>query len=151
MHNTLRKDRYVPTNFTEELSQLGIKDNGAYTLGCQVADEWLPSGCQAVAKRLPQVSIDKVSIDKDSLVESSVVETTATATEEDKLKLIGGNLGKGVVYLTDRQFNTLIDKLGLDGFNRYVERLADYIIQKKAHIKSHYNTILKWYEEDTKS
>lgn len=151
MHNTLRKDRYNPTNFTEELSQLGLKDNGAYTLGCQVDDEQLPSGCQVVAKRLPQVSIDKVSIDKDSLVESSVVETTATATEEDKLKLIGGNLGKGVVYLTDRQFNTLIDKLGLDGFNRYVERLADYIIQKNAHIKSHYNTILKWYEEDTKS
>ncbi len=55
MHNTLRKDRYTPTNFQEELKQLGIKDNGAYTLGCQV-----------VAKRLPQDSIGKVSIVEDS-------------------------------------------------------------------------------------
>ena len=40
MHNTLRKDRYTPTNFKEEFEMLGIKDNGSYTLskddGCQV-------------------------------------------------------------------------------------------------------------------
>lgn len=58
MHNTLRKDRYTPTNFQEELSLLGIKDNGSYTLGCQM-----------VAKRLPQDSIGK-----DSVVEVSIVE-----------------------------------------------------------------------------
>ena len=44
----------------------------------------------------------------------------------------------------------LLDKLGLDAFNRYVERLATFIIDKKAHVKNHYDTILKWYEEDTK-
>lgn len=60
MHNTLRKDRYTPTNYQEELKQLGIKDNGAYTLGCQVVANGLPNGCP--------------SIDKDSVVESSVVE-----------------------------------------------------------------------------
>lgn len=58
MHNTLRKDRYTPTNFQEELSILGIKDNGSYTLGCQM-----------VANRLPQDSICK-----DSVVEVSIVE-----------------------------------------------------------------------------
>ena len=56
MHNTLRKDRYTPTSFQEELHLLGIKDNGAYTLGCQM-----------VAERLPQNSIDKNSIDKSSI------------------------------------------------------------------------------------
>lgn len=56
MHNTLRKDRYTPTNFQEELSLLGIKDNGAYTLGCQT-----------VAKRLPQSSLEEISVDKDSI------------------------------------------------------------------------------------
>ena len=139
MHNTLRKDRYTPTNFQEELNQLGLKDNGAYTLGCQV-----------VAERLPQVSIGKDSIGKVSLVEGSVGDDTATATEEDKLKLLHGNLGKGVVYLTDRQFSDLLDKLGLDAFNRYVERLATFILDKQAHVNSHYETILKWYEEDTR-
>ncbi len=56
MHNTLRKDRYTPTNFQEELKLLGLKDNGAYTL-C----------CQTVAERLPQYSIGKDSLDKVSL------------------------------------------------------------------------------------
>lgn len=53
LHNTLRKDRYTPTNFQEELQQLGMKDNGSYTIGCQT-----------VAKRLPQVSIGKDRLDK---------------------------------------------------------------------------------------
>ena len=138
MHNTLRKDRYTPTNFQEELKQLGIKDNGAYTLGCQV-----------VAERLPQYSVVEDSIEENSIGEcsGSVVDDTATATEADQLRCIGG-MGKNVVYLSDRQFEKLLDQLGIDGFNRYVERLADFIIQKKAHVKNHFETILKWYNED---
>lgn len=65
MHNTLRKDRYTPTNFQEELKQLGLKDNGSYTLGCQVVANGLPSGCH---------SIDKISKDKSSVVEVSIEE-----------------------------------------------------------------------------
>ena len=64
MHNTLRKDRYTPTNFQEELKCLGIKDNGSYTL-CD-------DGCHLVAKRLPQDSIDKCSIDKCSIDKCSI-------------------------------------------------------------------------------
>ena len=58
MANALRKDRYTPTAFQEELAKLQLKDNGSYT--------WLPNGCQMVAERLPQVSIDKNSIDKNN-------------------------------------------------------------------------------------
>ena len=67
LHNTLRKDRYTPTHYQEELKLLGIKDNGAYTLGCQTVAERLPSGCP--------------SIDKDSVVESSVVEESIEEAE----------------------------------------------------------------------
>jgi hypothetical protein len=154
IHNYIRGDRKKDTVYPEEMSLLVEKDNGAYSLKSEekcLTDKCPSTDGQVTDKCQHRLGKDSIELGKISLVESSVVETTATATEEDKLKLIGGNLGKGVVYLTDRQFNTLIDKLGLDGFNRYVERLADYIIQKKAHIKSHYNTILKWYEEDTKS
>lgn len=145
MHNTLRKDRYTPTNYQEELSQLGIKENGSYSLGCQVVAERLPSGCQMVTAG--KVSIGKDSKGKVSVVEGSV--ETATTAEEDKLKLIGGELGKNVVYLSDRQFDDLLARLGMDAFNRYVERLATFIIENDAHIKSHYETILKWHKEDT--
>lgn len=62
MANALRKDRYTPTTFQEELHQLKLKDNGAYTL---VAD-WLPDGCQVVAERLPQDRVDKGISDKSN-------------------------------------------------------------------------------------
>ena len=65
IHNTLRKDRYVPTNFQEELKMLGIKENKSYTLKREEND-WLPNGCQMVA-------IDKVREDKNSIVESNIV------------------------------------------------------------------------------
>ena len=73
IHNTLRKDRYNPTNFQEEMQQLGIKENGAYTF---LND----NGCQTVAKRLPQDSIDKNSIDKIRLDKDSIDNTLANTT-----------------------------------------------------------------------
>ena len=142
IHNYIQKDRYKPTVYAEEKSMLTSKDNGAYT-----------ECIHDVSKVETQVSIGKYSIGQDSLVEcsGSVVDTTATAAEEDQLKCIGGNLGKNVVYLTTRQFDNLIDRLGMDAFNRYVARLADFIIEKKAHVNNHYETILKWYATDSKS
>ena len=88
--------------------------------------------------------------DTDTEVDVEEDSSATTATEENQLKCIGGNLGKGVVYLTDRQFHDLLGRLGLDAFNRYMDRLATFIIEKDAHVKSHYETILKWYEEDSK-
>lgn len=62
MHNTLRKDRYVPTNYQEELSLLGIKSNGAYTFDeSQMVAERLPSGCHSIDKN----SKEEISIEKN--------------------------------------------------------------------------------------
>ena len=58
MANALRKDRYTPTAFKEELAKLELKDNGAYT--------WLPDGCHVVAERLPQDSLGKNRLDKNN-------------------------------------------------------------------------------------
>jgi thermostable 8-oxoguanine DNA glycosylase len=103
-----------------------------------------------------QVRLGKDSLVKDSIGEcsGSVADDTATADEpvenskDSQLKLVG-SLGKGVVYLTSVQINKLLDEIGFDAFNRYVGRLADYIIEKNAHVKNHYETILKWYKEDS--
>lgn len=141
IHNYIAKDRYKETKYIEEKSTLMLDEKGAYT-----------ECIQDVYKMDTQVSIGKVSLGKVSLGEGSVVEPTTTATEAEEgnqLKLIGGTLGRNVVYLTDNQMANLIDKLGLDEFNRCVGRLADYIIKKNAHIKNHYDTILKWHKEDT--
>ena len=75
MANALRKDRYTPTAFQEELSQLGLKDNGSYT--------WLPNGCQVVAERLPQDRLGKDSIGKDS--KGKVNKDTVYYPNDDKL------------------------------------------------------------------
>lgn len=153
MHNLLRKDRYNATQYLEERDTLLLQADGSYTekpAELLVATTWQPLGNQVATKD----SIGKDRLVKDSSGEcsGSVDDDTATATdtEEDQLKLVGGKLGKGVVYLTDRQFADLLTKLGMDAFDRYVERLATFIIEKNAHVKNHYETILKWYEEDRK-
>ena len=106
----------------------------------------------ALSSKCPtEIEKDKeIYKDTDKEVEVEVEVPATTTTEENQLKCLGGSLGKGVVYLTDRQLADLMDRLGLDAFNRYVDRLATFIIDKKAHVKSHYETILKWWEEDSK-
>ena len=142
IHNYIQKDRYKESKYLEEKATLMIDEKGAYT-----------ECIQDVYRLDTQVRLGKDRLGKDSLGEGSgsVGDDTATATtENEQLRLIGGKLGKGVVYLTDRQFDELVDRLGMDAFDRYVERLADFIIEKNAHVKNHFETILKWHEEDTK-
>jgi hypothetical protein len=152
MHNTLRKDRYNPTQYQEELQTLALKENNSYTEKpvASLATTWQPTGSQPAA----QYSIGKVSIDKDSIVESSVEHGDSDNAAEcgkecGKLEAMHGKLGKGVVFLTENQIEDLLDKIGLDAFDRYVEKLADFIIEKNANVKNHYETILKWHTEDT--
>ena len=92
--------------------------------------------------------VEETRTDRDVDVDVDVVDTATATTEQKQLKCIGG-MGKNVVYLTDNQFDSLLDSLGIDAFDRYIERLADFIIDKKAHVKNHYETILKWYHEDS--
>ena len=148
IHNYIRNDRYKPTVYAEERQQLELKDNGAYTECTQEVSNGDAFGIPMVSKRDTQVSIGKDSIELGEC-SGSVVDDTATATaEENQLKCIGG-MGKNVVFLTDKQFEALLDTLGFDAFNRYIERLAEFIIEKKAHVKNHYETILKWFKEDS--
>ena len=65
-------------------------------------------------------------------------------------ELQNGTLGRGVVLLTPEQDEVLLEKLGFDGYNHYVSKLADFIIEKGAKVANHYATILKWAKEDAK-
>ena len=148
IHNYIAKDRYKETKYLEEKNQLSVDSNGAYT-----------ECIQDVYRLETQVSIGKAKIGEEREGELRVVEdsTTATSTnenetekEESTFRLWGGSLGKGVVMLTDQQEGMLLDTLGLDGFDYYVEKLADFIIEKKAKVTNHYATIMKWAREDAK-
>lgn len=84
MHNTLKSDRYKPTQYQEELAMLGIKTNKSYTdhpeqlidlsssvSGTRVEPEWNQSG----TKVEPQNSIDSgLVIEESSKEENSVVD-----------------------------------------------------------------------------
>ena len=72
------------------------------------------------------------------------------ATADRAVCALGGELGKGVVFLSDEQVEDLLDKMGLDSFDHYVDKLSSFILNKGARVKSHYETILRWWREDSK-
>ena len=81
---------------------------------------------------------------------SPTEETDYDDKAENTLQLLGGSIGKGVVMLTENQIGALIDDYGLDAFNYYVEKLANFIIDKNAKVANHNATIRKWAREDAK-
>lgn len=55
---------------------------------------------------------------------------------------------KGLM-LSENQISDLLDKMGLEAFDEYVFRLQAFLEDNpRAVVKSHYATILKWYNED---
>ena len=103
----------------------------------------------SVTKSNESKSIEKEK-ETDTESEVDVVEgdSSATATE---LKCLKGKLGKGVVFLTDEQFDSLLDQLGsVEVFDKYVSKLANFIIDNNANVGNHYETILKWHREDSR-
>jgi hypothetical protein len=92
-----------------------------------------------------------------STTTSTTTATAAAATTntsgggdgpEHNVTVMGGELGKGVVFLSDVQIGDLLDRMDLDAFNHYVDKLSNFIIKNDAHVKNHYETILKWWQED---
>ena len=147
MHNYIQKDRYKETVYKEEKAMLSEKENKAYTL--------LDTPCiQDVHNMDTQVRVGKDSLGKDSL-EVVVAEEDSNGNEEDvdnsvdNFEYMGGTLGKGVVLLTDNQRESLLEELGFDAFNHYIDKLANFIIDKKAKVSNHYATIKKWAKEDS--
>ena len=70
---------------------------------------------------------------------------------ESNVTVMGGSLGKGVLFLSQEQMDDLLDRMGIETFDYYVDKLSRFIIEKKARVKNHYETILKWWHEDGKT
>ena len=84
LHNYIQKDRFHASKFTEERSQLIIKENGTYT-------ECIQNCIQDGYKMDTEVRLDKDRIDKDRLGECSTevheANHTHTLTEEEYISL----------------------------------------------------------------
>lgn len=156
MHNSLKNDRLKMTQYPEIAARLYIKDNKSYTdnpfEGGTTLYEAKAAMLPAVdSKRIPdgfQMDSQKKRKEKN-LTEEEEEGTDSTATETAKLKYLGGELGKGVVFMTDEQMDDLLNRLSVEEFEEYVSRLADYIISHPTWRSfSHYSTILQWVEDD---
>jgi hypothetical protein len=135
MANALRKDRYTPTAFKEELAMLSLDENNAYTMSKDgMVAAWLPDGCQVVAERLPQVSIGKERLDKNSIEKKS-----------ENAHRFGGFSN---VVLTQEEYSEWLKECPKAEY--YIERLSEYIENTGKKYASHLTTMRKWWDEDKK-
>lgn len=152
--------------WAERKSTLFSKENEDED-GIQMESEWNPDGIPLESERIPRRKEKKGKEQKGKewkrnemngeepnrtddgfRGESEDEEFAAAADTENFLCYMKGKLGKGVVLLSEEQVADLLERIGLDGFDYYVEKLADFILQKHVKIKNHYATILKWWQED---
>lgn len=84
-------------------------------------------------------------------IETDDLSTEFFTAEEKKRKFLGGELGKGVVLLSDEQMGDLLDKLSMEEFDYYVGVVADCILKGKMYTKkTHYQAILDMALADRK-
>ena len=129
MHNLLRKDRYHPTQYQEELALLDLKENGSYTEKLsgnteviELATNWQPTGNQlATEVSVGKVRLDKVSVDKCS------VEETQDHTQH-----------------TEITYESLCKRYGKDFVDERIRRAKS----AKYKMTDNIETVAKWCEED---
>ena len=131
INNFLRRDRHVPTTYTEELSTLTLDGKGAYiekqpgqpsieSLGQPVVDQRLTTGQPSIEEyREVEGRLEEDSLDKYSSVQED--QSRACAREDSSLTDEKKLYGK-YVFLTLREYSSLLNDLGLTEFRRCRER-----------------------------
>jgi hypothetical protein len=106
-----------------------------------ITDEYLlvpiPGNYKPALIDLPLVYVNKNSKNADSNTQSKV--------KESKKKLY-----LDFVYLTDDEHKKLVERLGETQTQKMIERLNNYIGSSGRKYKSHYHTILSWWNKDQK-
>ncbi len=94
--------------------------------------------CNATDKK--REDKNRKDIDKEVDVEE---EKSDYNDPDDQLTIFKGN-----ILLSENQMGELLDLMGLEVFDEYIARLQAFIEETGANIKSHYQTLKKWYNED---
>ena len=91
------------------------------------------------------------SFDQPIQIDNEYFSTELSTIEDTKRKMLGGELGKGVVFLSQEQMDDLLDKLSIEEFDYYVGVVADCILKGKPfRKKTHYQAILDMATADRK-
>ena len=82
---------------------------------------------------------------------STELSTGVDRREDTKRRMLGGELGRGLVFLSNAQMDDLLDRLSIEEFNHYVSVIADCIQKGKPfRKKTHYQAILDMAQADRK-
>lgn len=137
IHNTIAKDRYVPSTYTEELSTVILKDNKSYTERNRSVDNMETDCLQSDSKT--ERSIDKRREEKYSKeinVHSGEMHDTGNPSLEQFFesiwKLYPLKKGKGQVSKTKKQ---VLQRIGYAQIKRCVDR---YVAEIKSSGKEKY-------------
>lgn len=133
LHNYIRNDRYKPTLYQDEKSQLVEKDNKVYSR----LDVGIPDGYQLDT----QVRLGKDRLGKDNIKDITPSEKKAPPPKH--------KLGEfNNVLLTDEELSKLKDQF--PDWQQKIDNLSLYIGSTGKRYKSHYMTILSWARKDAK-
>ncbi len=73
------------------------------------------------------------------------------SSEKQKLRFLHGELGGGVVLLSEEQEEELLDMLSVEEFDKYVSIIRDCELSGKHFKKPHYQAIVEMVNEDRKT
>ena len=154
MHNTLRKDRYNPTQYQEEFALLDVKDNSAYTERLpelpepeieSVVTTWQPNGNQlATQYSIGKDSIGKISIGEDIAPDSDESDPPPQPKPKKPVKHKYGEYSN--VLLTDEELDKLKEEY--PDWKDRIERLSSYMASTGKSYKNHLATIRNWARKD---
>ena len=147
IHNYIRADRLVATNYADEKSLLKVKENGAYTLagelkeldGSQLSDICQTGGCHPAGRC-------RHSIGEDSIGEDSIGEYIGGSDEPlPAPEAVKHKRGKyKIVSLTDEEYNRLIKDFGESITEKAIEAVDSYCRETGKRYKDYNLTIRRW-------
>lgn len=151
MHNTLSRDRYIETSYTDEKKKLLLKDNGSYSLtnGNSIDDTKLIERSNRQTHKRRKIDERKKHSDKDIGLDKDLELDLDTELDKDKEKDINDLIvSKDTIRQTDVQriideWNTL-EEFGINPVKRMTSKREQAV---KARIRqNHMDDILEAIE-----
>ena len=142
---------------TDKLAEIRAKDRERKRLKKAQEKALLPEGgsnSMEIPRNVNGNSTDVPCIEEEGKIQKEEKDKenhSFTHAREKMLERIGGELGKGVVMMSEEQMNDLLDKLSIDEFEKYVGIVAECELKgKKYKNKTHYQAILDMVAKDRK-
>ena len=107
--------------------------------------------CHATEEDIEEEEETEEEKEYHSFTQAREEEWDEECAPDDRRKLMGGALGRNVVFLPDAQMEDLLNRLSLDEFDYYVSLVAENEVAGKHYKKkTHYQAILDMVKADRK-